>query len=354
MRRLDIINSIIKVQSAIVDSKINEVVMPSTADKNRSDPEAVMDAFQKFSNHYSRFGDNEKKILEIFGLKGINSAKLWASIVSTEIPEARQLARPYYRGMAFIIDYLAKMIDLFKQDDIDYVRHDNYVSVGAGKHDSQQILTVILPESKGESSNPERLITILASINDFYNSISILEGHKSNDLGVIAIDSGSDKSFDFLGAATIVTAVKDLVIGLWDRVVFFREKKLHERIELITQSLPVIEKINAMEQSGQIEREQAELLRRNIFDGAKGFIKSGAILPEFESHSSYNPRQLMAPEPKLLTMPEDASNMTNAAGTDSNLGQDSKTDNLSSDERELLKKLLERESKRKSRKKRNG
>jgi hypothetical protein len=351
MRRLDIINAVIKIRQAVSDSKINEVIMAPLTGKDRYDPEIIMESFQKFSNHFERFGDNEKRVLKIFGLDGIENPKLWAKIMTSEKTESREAARPFYRGMTFMQDYLHKIVDLLKQDHLEYVRHDNYISIDSPSKDNHAVITVILPEKDNESSHPNRLIKILESIGTFYSTISSLQDHKDNDLSVIAIDSGSDKSFDFLGAAKVVTAVKELVIELWDRVVFYREKKLNERIDLIAKSLPVIEKINSLEKGGKMEREQAEIFRRNILDGAKAFIECGAILPEFESHSSYNPRQLMAPEPKLLTMPDEIKDNSNSENFTKVVESTSDKEDLNSEERELLKKLLARESKRKPRKK---
>jgi hypothetical protein len=103
MRRLDIINSVIKIQQAFSDSKINEVIIAPMSGKEKQDPETIMDAFQKFSNHFRDFGDNEKKILAIFDLTGIDNPKLWAKIITSEKGESREIARPYYRGMVFML-----------------------------------------------------------------------------------------------------------------------------------------------------------------------------------------------------------------------------------------------------------
>ncbi|GAB2603739.1 hypothetical protein [Spirosoma areae] len=174
--------------------------------------------------------------------------------------------------------------------------------------------------------------------------------HQDNDLSVIAIDSGSDKSFDFLGAAKVMTALKELIIDLWDKVVFYRERKLYERIELISKTLPLIDNINQLEKDEKLSKEQAELFRRGVLTGAKDFLLSGAILPEFESHSTYNPRQIMAPETKLLTMPTTIKDETSNLVTENEDIEEQKQEehsDLSSNERELLKSLLEREAKRK-------
>ena len=64
----------------------------------------------------------------------------------------------------------------------------------------------------------------------------------STHFRVIACDSGSDKSFDFLGVATVIECVKELILSLWNRVIYFSEYRMSERIKLVAEALPVIEK----------------------------------------------------------------------------------------------------------------
>ena len=154
---------------------------------------------------------------------------------------------------------------------------------------------------------------------------------------LLACDSGSDKSFDFLGLAKLVEMVKEIILSLWDRVVFFREKQMGERIDLIAKSLPVIERIVEMEKLNHLAPEQAEILRRNIVSGVEKFIQAGAIIPEVESHSRYNPRQLMAPEPKLLAMPTTSVSQHSESHTPSNT---SKVDHLSPEAKAEFERLF--------------
>jgi hypothetical protein len=86
-------------------------------------------------------------------------------------------------------------------------------------------------------------------------------------------------------------------------VVFYREHKLSERIDLIAKSLPIIDQIGALQTENKIGPEQAEILRRKVISGVCNFISAGAIIPEFEHRSNHSPRLLMTPEQKLLTSP---------------------------------------------------
>ncbi len=88
---------------------------------------------------------------------------------------------------------------------------------------------------------------------------------------------------------------------MYDRIIFFRERKHAERIELVSQSLPVLQKLGELEKERAIEPEQAELIRRGLLEGVTKFMSSGATIPEIEMMPQFDSRQLMSVEPKLLS-----------------------------------------------------
>ncbi|MBC8155346.1 MAG: hypothetical protein H7Z72_20855, partial [Bacteroidetes bacterium] len=97
----------------------------------------------------------------------------------------------------------------------------------------------------------------------------------------------------------------------------------------------------------KLGKEQAELFRRSVLAGAKDFLLAGAVLPEFESYSSYNPRQLMAPEVKLLTMPRNLNNETSDQISEEQEFNGEQQD-MNREETELLRTLLEKSKRKKN------
>lgn len=170
----------------------------------------------------------------------------------------------------------------------------------------KKLLSVLVIEEPGRFSTAERLSQVLISIGLLYEACATIEGLSPQELSVVACDSGSDKSFDLLGVAKAIDSVKDIIVSIWDRVVFFKERKMETQIELIGKSLPIIDYIGQLEQQNKLGPEEAEILRRKVTEGASKFVRCGAIIPEIEERAaSYNPRILMAPEPKLLSAPTD-------------------------------------------------
>lgn len=338
MRRTDLINSIQKISKAIKQSNIIEAVMPSP--KSKGDFEGLLTIFQNYSELTKNLNEAERRILKIFNLDTLDNPKLWTKILASTESESRDSLMKIRSGIRYFNEFLPGIIELLKQDHVEYGASSQNTSSNQLNSNEKILLTVILPEDDNEISSPERLIKVLESINLLYDTFAIIQNSANNDLSVAAIDSGSDKSFDFLGAAKLMEAVKELIIGLWDRVVFFREKQLSERLDLITKSLPIIEKINQLQENGSISPEQAEILRRNVGTAANNFISAGAIIPELSNFSTFNPRQLMTPEPKLLT---NAKEDTQKSQPSSEI----EDDDITEEEVEAIKKIIAKRTKKK-------
>lgn len=300
MRRSEIIQASENVLNAFKQTNLLSQLGSFSRAKDGESYYNLLTAFSEFSHLAKKFTETENYVLEVFGLSALVYPKVWAEILSaTEKEKVRDTTFHFRSAISSMLEFLPKFINLLKQENVNYVSSDKAQSIYEGK----EILTLILPEEKKEVSKVERVVDAIVSINLFYETICILND-SVKDLAIAALDSGSDKSFDFLGAASFMKEVREIILGLWDRVVFFREKKVSERLDLIAKSLPIIERINEAEGNGKIGKEQGEILRRNIVEGSKKFISVGAIIPELESFSSFSPRQLMAPEPKLLSEPK--------------------------------------------------
>ena len=170
--------------------------------------------------------------------------------------------------------------------------------------DDTNQLTVILVETSDVDMKPERAIMALDSINQFYQVYCKMNVGGDQYLAPIGCDSGSDKSFDFRGSTEIIGKIKQTALDIWQIIVFHKEIEASKRIKLVAESLPVLIEIDQMKKKRRLNREEAEILRRQTIDAATQFIESGIILPEIEDSSIYDPRVLLSPSPRLLAGPE--------------------------------------------------
>ena len=173
-----------------------------------------------------------------------------------------------------------------------------------GISDEMAGFSIIVVEERGQLSRATRLANVLHGVSSLYDAHAHLLSLPTDALLV--------KAFDFLGIARAIEALKETIVSLWDRVVFFRERKMHVNIRLVAESLPVLAQISALAEQNAIAPEQAELLRRQVIDGATQLVEAGAILPETTRGGKAEIRSLVAPETRLLVAPDECSSKSPA------------------------------------------
>ena len=162
---------------------------------------------------------------------------------------------------------------------------------------NKEILTlVVLEPENNDYSSPKRISDSIDSITLLYEACARLQNQHFDDLKVISCDSGKDKLFDFRGNVLLIGAVKELVLSIWERVIFYRNRNLQERISLLTHSLPALDIITEYEMSGQFSTNEGELTRTALIDGVKKFLSSGAVIQEIRERIPFDERSLMSIE----------------------------------------------------------
>lgn len=300
-----------------------------------------LNIFQKYMIATNNYNKNEIEVCKIIGIEKLLDVQYWQELSELDSPEE---AHKMFQAIRFTLKQLPKILNLMKQDYVLEIKEQKGTLPEELK--GKALLTVLIVETEGQFSTPLRLTSALNAIANLYSVVATIEKESENDLIVLACDSGSDKSFDFLGLAKVMEEVKEIIIAIWDRRVFHRQRHVSESLSLIAESLPILEKIEQLLVNGSIEKEQAELLKRKTISGATQFIEAGAIIPEFEGASAHNPKQLMKPEPKLLVSPWSENThvedelLENVDPQPSS--KSSETGKLSKDESEMLDLLLKK------------
>jgi hypothetical protein len=273
-------------------SRLSDRLLPHQEHK----PEELLHSFQLYTLAADHFNEAGKEVAKRLGLEVLLSSEFWGRVLfrTTEGPTDSSVIE-IYQGVVFIQNGLPHLLSVLEQES------DTLRGRDGDKKKSSPIFTVLLPEESEQHSNPQRIADLMLAVSSIYEGLAVMKRQSETTLSVISCDSGSDKSFDFLGLANVVEDLKEILLGLWDRVVFYRELQVGQRLELVAQSLPVLEQVKTLQENGSLEREQAELVRRRIIDGCTKFLNCGAVIPEMEDRSHFSPRILIAPEPKLLT-----------------------------------------------------
>lgn len=299
MRRAELIEGVQELYNALVESDLEKLIDGMNTEARQGTgglTSQILNAFNLYSIRAKHFSPAAQRIAEILELSNLTDATLWL-----QVAEGGGVAYRVSYSLNFAKNYLPALVKLVQQEPLKSIKGTD--EKAKTKYRGMGVLSVTVFEQGDLFSSPARLANVLESIDLFYTSCALMSDQSPNTLSVIACDSGSDKSFDFLGIAKLMECVTKIIESLWDRVIFYKEHQFEERLDLITKALPIIVQINKLEEEKQMEPERAEILRRNIFEASNKFIQSGATIPQIESKSHYDARSLMSPVQKLLASP---------------------------------------------------
>lgn len=293
MRRQVLADSISKILGDITKSDIHkslELLMVSQHEKRDDGVVEVLPFLTAYMIAVSKYSDVETGMLDSLTLKPLSTPLFWQK---ADMQETRTLGVQLRR----LIEIWPTLEPLIRQAPVTTARGESDESQ---ESNDTELLSVLITEDERQFSSPNRLAHVLDSISDLYSVFARIDEVNENDLVVVACDSGSDKSFDFRGAVKQIEQVKDLLMALFKRAIFYKHLEARESLSLIAESLPIVEKISALEKAESIGPEDAELLRRKAISGVTSFLTAGATIKEMDGESYHDPRLLMAPKPELL------------------------------------------------------
>jgi hypothetical protein len=303
MRKADLVNAAEQISSALKESGVELPLVEVARLGYRREPvpgellTRLLTALREYGIRASRFTRPSRALVETLGLAPLENADTWSLLIAAE--RRAQEAFAYAERVRFAAQYLPRVAALLEQAGVPAV---DAARRGDGPGGAA-LLTVQVIEAPRRFSTPTRLATLLESLDLLYSACATLAGAEPNGLSVVACDSGSDKTFELMGAPAVIDALRALLLSVWDRVVFHREVAVPQRYRLAAESLPVLQQVKEQAKEGRISPEQAELLRRRIVEGTGRFLAAGATIPELRERAYANPRTLMAPAPRLLAPP---------------------------------------------------
>lgn len=285
MLRSEIIGAVKNLAFALGASRIMEALR--TEIQNENSIELLLSSYSKFLSFFSPPSPAEKRLLDILQISPLLEPEWWGKLmVSSKEDRSRQARMVMMRNVDFLVDKLPQIAALLERQQIGF--------------ESEERLNLIISETEGQTSTPERITAAIESVSLIYRALCRLHLQPENTLALRTCDSGSDKSFDFTGIPQIIGEVKATIFGIVDRVIFFRERQFSERVKCVAESLPILGQITEMVESKKISPEQGELLRRDLVEGATKFLETGSSIPELKISKKYDPDSLISSTPTLL------------------------------------------------------
>ena len=120
-----------------------------------------------------------------------------------------------------------------------------FTDIKTKKTDAENtILRVIVRDKPKAELSLKHLSNILVDITNLYEIIIKLDGLEHDELRIGSIDSGSDKSFDFVGIAEAISKLSSFILECWDRVRFGSIQKTTLSLKTASDGLSLIGQIN--------------------------------------------------------------------------------------------------------------
>lgn len=299
MRRSGIKNAIEQIVADLTESGMQEMFQkpvsqgPRSADSDKGPNWVRLSVVTDYITRVEKYSDEQHEILEILDLSDLSDPNFWQTLVENFEPG---FLYGSFQKINNVINFLPKIARIFDQSSVE----DKVLIAGAVREVSLQ--RVILSDEGESFSSPDRLIDLLSSIRDIYSVTASLSGESDETLAVLRIDSGSEKSFDFLGVARLMEQIRETLDSIYRMIAFHRQNVTMKNLEVASDGLEIVRQIEQLKGEGSLNNEDADRLKHKLFGALEVFANTGAYTPEMNS-GQLPPALVMRPTPKLLTGP---------------------------------------------------
>lgn len=300
MRRDRIIKAVNTVRDALQAAQIRELLRAARNGQqnegvNRT--QKILLAYNVFMRHYQDFGENEKELMTFFGLTPLLDIAFWSALIDGEQAVSRKLMSDVDVGAYNVIFVMPKLRELLTREND---RDQLIVTDDQGNETEIKRLRLLVAERSRALTDPQLIINILRSIDEFYEGMVALQGGKGADLTIGSIDSGSTKSFDVFGAANIMDEISTLLISVWDRIKYSAEENFRYQIEVAMMAAGFITRVKEAQTSGSINEEQGQRITRSVAKAIETLFRSGAYTEEMDEIREVRASNFLVPKTQLI------------------------------------------------------
>jgi hypothetical protein len=300
MRRDHIIKAVNTMRDALQAAQIRELLRAARNGQqmegvNRT--QKILLAYNVFMRHYQDFGDSEKELMSFFNLTPLLDIAFWSALIDGEQSVSRKLMSDVDVGAYNVIFVMPKLRELLTREND---RDQLIVTDAQGNETEIKRLRLLVAERTRSLTDPQLIINILRSIDEFYEGMVALHGGSAAGLTIGSIDSGSTKSFDMFGAATIMDEISTLLIAVWDRIKYSSEENFRYQIEVAMMAAGFISRVKDAQGGGLINDEQGQRITRSVAKAIETLFRSGAYMEEMDEIREIRASAFLVPKTQLI------------------------------------------------------
>ncbi len=239
------------------------------------------------------YNDAEKHVFSILGLTSVADPLFWqGQLKDYEAGTCYDLFQKVQRSNQIILPILS----LLDRDYNDLGKNESFLG------DDVLVQTVILSDEGGQLSSPMRIVELITAVQQIYAVIAEADGISDASLAIVGMDSGSEKSFDFLGLARLMHEFRETVQMVYNMITFHKQNVTLKNLQVAGEAMAVVGKIAKLEKSKAISEDDASRMKQRLFAGLERFSATGAYTQEMDA-PHLPPALAMRPQPRMLTGP---------------------------------------------------
>ncbi len=305
MRRDRIIKAVNSLREALHAAQIRELLRVTRAGQqadtvNRT--QRILLAYNEFTRYYQHFGDEEKDLMAFFGLNPLLDIGFWSGLIDGEQAVNRKLMSDVDVGAYNVIFVMPKLRELLTRDTD---KGELIIADGHGGEREIKRVRVMIAEKERSLTDPHILINVIRSMDELYEGLSVLHGETNVGIAIGSMDSGSSKSFDFFGAASIMDEINSLLINVWDRIKYSTEENFRYQIEVAMMAAGFVSRVKDAQSQQVIGEEQAQRTTRVVAKSIETLFRSGAFTEDMDSPREVRASQFLTPKQPLIEFKQD-------------------------------------------------
>jgi hypothetical protein len=235
--------------------------------------------------------------MSFFNLTPLLDIAFWSALIDGEQAVSRKLMSDVDVGAYNVIFVMPKLRELLTREND---RDQLIVTDAQGNETEIKRLRLLVAERARSLTDPQLIINILRSIDEFYEGMVTLHGGKAAGLTIGSIDSGSTKSFDMFGAETIMDEISTLLTAVWDRIKYSSEENFRYQIEVAMMAAGFISRVKEAQSGAVINEEQGQRVTRSVAKAIETLFRSGAYTEDMDEIRDVRASSFLVPKTQLI------------------------------------------------------
>lgn len=296
MRRERIIKAVNSLREALHAAQIRELLRVTRTGQqvdgvNRT--QRILLAYNEFTRHYQQFGDEEKDLMTFFGLNPLLDIGFWSSLIDGEQSVSRKVLSDVDVGAYNVIYVMPKLRELLTRETD---KNSLIIADAGGTEKEIKRVRVLIAEKERSLTDPHIIINVIRSMDELYEALSALHPDSGVGLGIGSIDSGSAKSFDFFGAASVMEEINTLLMGVWDRIKYTTEENFRHQIEVAMMATGFMNRVK----EAQPTEEGSQRTTRAVAKCIETLFRSGAYTDDMDTPREVRASQFLTPKTPMI------------------------------------------------------